>query len=216
MPKIIAIIIAFALLISISSCGSDDTQLDYELNEECYKQGNNYSISYPSIKFQNEDKTTVINELLTSRIRAYFDVRLDGLDNFSIEVNYEITAQTKDKLSVLFLGNISIENAAHPSSVLFSINLDLENKLVLTINDFVKDVDDIADAILSGVNIEGQEDVLNYLRNEFTKADLIFELESADAGVGWYTYIENEFLGIAVLVPYVMGGYGLLTTSLTV
>lgn len=220
MRKSLSVLLILVLL-SISSCsnwGDSAAALNYTLEEKNYTHEDNISLKYPTIVCDDKKFSEKNNELILEHIEKYLEERIDNIDNFTLDINYEVKEKTNEMLSILFYGSMYVKYAAHPSSIVFTINLGLKNEVRLKISDFTDNMDGIADVLLDDTNntenhISSSQTTLNYLRNEYSRVEILSELESADIGVGWQSFIQNGELGIVVLLPHVMGGYGLIMTG---
>lgn len=208
------LILLLLVLISVSSCNNKDSGTDiltYELEEQFYTQEEAATIKYPEIVSDDSNLSESLNKLISEYIEEYLNERINGISNFLLDIDYEVKEKQDDLLSIFFYGSLTVENAAHPSYIVFTINLDTINYKRLTITDFTNDFDSIADLLLSS---ESKEDAaLNYLQKEYSRYEIIAKLESSDQGIGWSSFVQDDTLGIVILLPYSMGGYSTLTVK---
>lgn len=142
-------------------------------------------------------------------------------------MNYYIKLNSSKLLSVLYVKNSSIPNSAHPSNSVHSINIDIENGIILKFKDLInidnnfaeklkniKDKiwtikllpgisDDAADKNLAGV----VSDNLSMLGNK----DIIDEFSSDD----YSFYFTKDYFGMSIDVPHAAGDYAELEIKYT-
>ncbi len=174
---------------------------------------------YPKIiNLSNKTLEEQCNEILESY--AMGDIQNFGTED-TYELAYEVTTQTKDMISIILRGYINFKQSAHPSVVVYTLNVDLtKGKIIRLAN--VKDVNELAKILYSKkgykicdsdgneVEDEWKSSVWDFL-SQYTEESLADELRTYDVdskediGTLGYSYYKDDHLYICMSVPHVMG-----------
>lgn len=145
----------------------------------------------------------------------------DGL--LSYELNYSVTTQTPEFLSIVYYGSVYYDGAAHPYNYARTFNFDLTTLSQVRLADYA-DVNALAEKLIAGeyevVSQNSREDVQTYLERIIAGDSLdavgnsIFDLAGYDFDPTTGTYIANGYSylkdGNVVLVmeaEHVLGDY---------
>lgn len=221
MKRFVLAIIAVILIVTVSGCNNDlalpETEspqmtgiLMFE-TEKSYCPDASTEVIYP---YYNADYGSgrEINHAIENAIDEYILNRVRNLGNYSLQMQYETMEESESVLSILFTGVLDVENAAHPSSVFFTLNIALPMSTKIKLSDVVEIDDQLVEKILTGDQIVDEsplgrrETTRTYLEGIGTK-ELLEELQNADSTSVWCTYIRNGHIGIVIPIPYAIGGF---------
>lgn len=111
----------------------------YSIMTETFTQ-DNIEIQYPQIKgLGDNSKEKTINELIKSdllknEVEEPIDTYGDG--TLTMNLNYQVTMNTPELLSIVYTGNSKVEGAAFPTNEIYAITIDLKNAAKLKLSDF--------------------------------------------------------------------------------
>lgn len=115
----------------------------YSITTATFSQ-DNIVIQYPQIKgLGDNSKEKIINDLikndlLKNEVEEPIDTYGDG--TLTMKLNYQVTMNTPELLSVVYTGNSKVEGAAFPTNDIYAITIDLNNATKLKLSDFT-DID---------------------------------------------------------------------------
>ncbi|AOK90319.1 hypothetical protein [Paenibacillus polymyxa] len=186
----------------------------YELIQEEYSK-NGIVIKYPQIiKLKDIAKQKSLNKILKADA-------LEGLQNYAdsnsgvhVEIDYEIKRQSERFLSVQYTGIRYVKDAAYPSHMFYTTNLDMKQASRIKLRDLVKVEKSFIELIKSG-KITAVQPEQQGLIGDFTKDDLIQLLTNADVTKGSpaeaemesFSYLTNDSLGMSVPMAHVVGDH---------
>ncbi|WP_418026804.1 DUF4163 domain-containing protein [Paenibacillus sp. JJ1722] len=186
----------------------------YELIQEEYSK-NGIVIKYPQIiKLKDIAKQKSLNKILKADA-------LEGLQNYAdsnsgvhVEIDYEIKRQSERFLSVQYTGIRYVKDAAYPSHMFYTTNLDMKQASRIRLRDLVKVEKPFIELIKSG-KITAVQPEQQGLIGDFTKDDLIQLLTNADvtkgspveAGIESFSYLTSDSLGISIPVAHAVGDH---------
>ncbi|WP_347882307.1 DUF4163 domain-containing protein [Paenibacillus polymyxa] len=186
----------------------------YELIQEEYSK-NGIVIKYPQIiKLKDIAKQKSLNKILKADA-------LEGLQNYAdsnsgvhVEIDYEIKRQSERFLSVQYTGIRYVKDAAYPSHMFYTTNLDMKQASRIRLRDLVKVEKPFIELIKSG-KITAVQPEQQGLIGDFTKDDLIQLLTNADVTKGSlaevemesFSYFTNDSLGMSVPMAHVVGDH---------
>lgn len=123
----------------------------YQIKSEIYQENDKLAFQYPQISgLDDKEKERAINELILAdlietRIRSVLEDDGSGYiqpwDRVIGNLEYEITLQTSDILSVFYEGYTALEASSRFYETSYSITIDLQNAVKLELSDFVE-IDD--------------------------------------------------------------------------
>ncbi|MCP3806885.1 DUF4163 domain-containing protein [Paenibacillus sp. Lou8.1] len=191
-----------------------DNQPSYELIQEKYSE-HGIIIKYPQItKLKDIAKQKYLNQILKTDA-------LEGLQNYAdsnsgvhVEIDYEIKRQSEQFLSVQYTGVRYVKDAAYPSHMFYTTNLDMKQTSRIKLRDLVKVEKSFIELIKSG-KITAVQPEQQGLISDFTKDDLIQLLANADVTKGSpaeaemesFSYLTSDSLGISIPVAHAVGDH---------
>ncbi|MEB4782403.1 DUF4163 domain-containing protein [Paenibacillus jamilae] len=186
----------------------------YELTREKYSK-NGIVIKYPQItKLKDIAKQKSLNQILKTDA-------LEGLQNYAdsnsgvhVEIDYEIKRQSERFLSVQYKGIRYVKDAAYPTHMFYTTNLDMKQASRIRLRDLVKVEKPFIELIKSG-KITAVQPEQQGLIGDFTKDDLMQLLANADVTKGSlaevemesFSYLTNDSLGMSVPMAHVVGDH---------
>ncbi|APB73821.1 DUF4163 domain-containing protein [Paenibacillus polymyxa] len=186
----------------------------YELIQEEYSK-NGIVIKYPQIiKLKDIAKQKSLNKILKADA-------LEGLQNYAdsnagvhVEIDYEIKRQSERFLSVQYTGIHYVKDAAYPTHMFYTTNLDMKQVSRIRLRDLIKVEKPFIELIKSG-KITAVQPEQQGLIGDFTKDDLIQLLTNADVTKGSlaevemesFSYFTNDSLGMSVPMAHVVGDH---------
>ncbi|OAZ50753.1 DUF4163 domain-containing protein [Paenibacillus polymyxa] len=186
----------------------------YELIQKEYSK-NGIVIKYPQItKLKDIAKQKSLNQILKTDA-------LEGLQNYAdsnagvhVEIDYEIKRQSERFLSVQYTGIHYMKDAAYPTHMFYTTNLDMKQASRIRLRDLVKVEKPFIELIKSG-KITAVQPEQQGLIGDFTKDDLIQLLANADVTKGSlaevemesFSYLTNDSLGMSVPMAHVVGDH---------
>ncbi|MEJ3718591.1 DUF4163 domain-containing protein [Paenibacillus polymyxa] len=198
---------------SIASDAHNEPQ-SYGLIQEKYSK-NGIVIKYPQItKLKDIAKQKSLNQILKTDA-------LEGLQNYAdsnagvhVEIDYEIKRQSERFLSVQYTGIHYMKDAAYPTHMFYTTNLDMKQASRIRLRDLVKVEKPFIELIKSG-KITAVQPEQQGLIGDFTKDDLIQLLANADVTKGslaevemeLFSYLTNDSLGMSVPMAHVVGDH---------
>lgn len=197
-----------------STASNTSEQQSYELIQEKYSE-HGIVIKYPQItKLKDIAKQKYLNQILKTDA-------LEGLQNYAdsnsgvhVEIDYEIKRQSERFLSVQYTGIRYVKDAAYPSHMFYTTNLDMKQASRIRLRDLVKVEKPFIELIKSG-KITAVQPEQQGLIGDFTKDDLIQLLANADVTKGSlaevemesFSYLTNDSLGMSVPMAHVVGDH---------
>nr|WP_244310689.1 DUF4163 domain-containing protein [Paenibacillus ottowii] len=194
----------------------------YELIQKEYSK-NGIVIKYPQItKLKNIAKQKSLNQILKADA-------LEGLQNYAdsnagvhVEIDYEIKRQSERFLSVRYTGIHYMKDAAYPTHMFYTTNLDMKQVSRIRLRDLIKVEKPFIELIKSG-EITAVQPEQQGLIGDFTKDDLIQLLANADVTKGSlaevemesFSYFTNDSLGMSVPMAHVVGDHAEYEIRLT-
>nr|WP_285693483.1 DUF4163 domain-containing protein [Paenibacillus polymyxa] len=186
----------------------------YELTREKYSK-NGIVIKYPQItKLKDIAKQKSLNQILKTDA-------LEGLQNYAdsnsgvhVEIDYEIKRQSERFLSVQYTGIRYVKDAAYPTHMFYTTNLDMKQASRIRLRDLIKVEKPFIELIKSG-KITAVQPEQQGLIGDFTKDDLMQLLANADVIKGSlaevemesFSYLTNDSLGMSVPMAHVVGDH---------
>lgn len=186
----------------------------YELIQEEYSK-NGIVIKYPQItKLKDIAKQKSLNKILkTDALEGLHDYA-DSNSGVHVEIDYEIKQQSERFLSVQYTGIHYVKDAAYPSHMFYTTNLDMKQASRIRLRDLVKVEKPFIELIKSG-KITAVQPEQQGLIGDFTKDDLIKLLANADVTKGSlaevemesFSYLTNDSVGMSVPMAHVVGDH---------
>ncbi|MDN4081677.1 DUF4163 domain-containing protein [Paenibacillus polymyxa] len=186
----------------------------YELTREKYSK-NGIVIKYPQItKLKDIAKQKSLNQILKTEALGGLHDYADSNSGVHVEIDYEIKRQTERFLSVQYTGIHYVEDAAYPTHMFYTTNLDMKQASRIGLRDLVKVEKPFIELIKSG-KITAVQPEQQGLIGDFTKDDLVQLLANADVTKGSlaevemesFSYLTNDSLGMSVPMAHVVGDH---------
>ncbi|MGP0576491.1 DUF4163 domain-containing protein [Paenibacillus peoriae] len=197
-----------------STASNTSEQQSYELIQEKYSE-NGVVIKYPQItKLKDTVKQKSLNQILKTEAVKGLHEYVDSGTEAHVEIDYEIKRQSERFLSVQYTGVRYVKDAAYPSHMFYTTNLDMKQASRIKLRDLVKVEKSFIELIKSG-KITAVQPEQQGLISDFTKDDLIQLLANADVTKGSpaeaemesFSYLTNDSLGMSVPMAHVVGDH---------
>jgi len=187
---------------------------------------NQIKVKYPQLSQDGKDwgevNQLILNQLEEEEIKETIEESSIQEEALTLELDYKITYQSENIISILYTGNAYIEGGMHPDNLAYGVTIDLSTNKRLYLNDFVDINNAFADQI---INADTWKNGVS--ETDETTAKTINEAISENMrslGLNYFIgylidqsqcnfYITQEGIGIIVQIPHVMGDYGM--TELT-
>ncbi len=202
---------------------------EYQVVSKDYSK-NNVKINYPELKNSNDnEKLKSINRYLKEGALKVLDdyVKDDSnLKAVNLNVNYDVKFKNEKYISIVYKGEVNVEGAAYPSSIFYTINVDLESGNIIRLSDY-SNVDDILNELKDPKNIKviAENDELAAAQKEFIlnigNDKLISMLKNADfhkvngkienPKEGVYSYLHKDSVVISLQVNHAIGDHAEFT-----
>ncbi|WP_348623820.1 DUF4163 domain-containing protein [Paenibacillus peoriae] len=189
-------------------------QQSYELIQEKYSE-HGIVIKYPQItKLKDTAKQKSLNQILKTEALEGLHDYADSNSGVHVEIDYEIKRQSERFLSVQYTGVRYVKDAAYPSHMFYTTNLDMKQASRIKLRDLVKVEKSFIELIKSG-KITAVQPEQQGLISDFTKDDLIQLLANADVTKGSpaeaemesFSYLTSDSLGISIPVAHAVGDH---------
>nr|WP_254664415.1 DUF4163 domain-containing protein [Paenibacillus polymyxa] len=186
----------------------------YEFIQEKYSE-NGIVIRYPQIsKLKDIAKQKYLNQILKTEALEGLQDYADSNSGVHVEIDYEIKRQSERFLSVQYTGIHYVKDAAYPTHMFYTTNLDMKQVSRIRLRDLVKIEKPFIELIKSG-KITAVQPEQQGLIGDFTKDDLIKLLTNADVTKGSlaevemesFSYFTNDSLGVSVPMAHVVGDH---------
>lgn len=193
-------------------------------NEKNYKVENTsynekeVSINFPSVAGLNDTiKQKKINEILKQEALVVFNDFYGGkADGLSLKINYKVTWQSKNLLSIQYYGHAFDKGAAYPLDLLYTVNLDMNNGSKLVLKDFVNVDKDFVNKyrnykVADPDKNQMEAGAFKYILDTYSVDDLIKYFNGADTSFKesafTFSYLKKDALGISIEVPHAAGDH---------
>ncbi|MBD7911465.1 MULTISPECIES: DUF4163 domain-containing protein [Clostridium] len=194
----------------------------YKITKEVYKI-KNVIINYPQISGLSDiNKQSTINKLIKDGAEAYISNGVE--DNLNLEINYKITLSNENVLSIQYSGVANLEQAAHPTNVFYTTNIDMNNGKIIKLTDLLKVNENLANSFKKGklvcyTTFDNEKDTVEYqsnikeLVNNMDNNELISQFEKADSKEKMiseyvaFCYLTEDSIGISIGVGHSAGDH---------
>jgi len=225
--KKLCMVLTLLLVLTMSGCGDKNSYIDsndknntdddkadtatkYDIVKETFTN-DKIIINYPQISNLNDDdKQKKINELIKVEALKIQEYYKDDISNLNLKMDYDITYNGSDLLSIQYLGLAMIKNAAYPINEINTTNIDMEKVQLLTFSDVVTINDDFINKFKGGKYKAYSEDLnlesagsLNDALNSF-EGNGLMEMFKQDTAKFNFT---NDSLVVSADVIHVMGDH---------
>lgn len=192
--------------------------VDYKVTELiCSKSDNafKYDIKYPQISgLSDQDKQKRINGILKDEALKVLKYYENPFGSVELNINYKVSLKDANVLSIQYSGVGSVDTAAHPNSLFYTTNIDINTGNRIRLKDVVNIDKKLADKFLSGgfkALWPEQSEALEHhtseeMQESFKKADSLDSIgteEQSDV----FSYFTTDSLGISISVGHAMGDH---------
>jgi hypothetical protein len=188
-----------------STTNSSDS-LNYEIIKQTYTD-RKITINYPQVtKMSNSKKQDILNAVIKSEAFHVLSWFSDSeLDNFSMNLDYEVKWQSSELLSIKYSGVRYLKGAAYPTNVFFTTNLNMYEGSRVKLKDLVNIDENFVEKVKRGkFSRETSREMF-----KFTNDKLIESFSTADSigDSSTFSYFTNDSLGIKVSVIHALGDH---------
>ncbi|NRT73313.1 DUF4163 domain-containing protein [Clostridium beijerinckii] len=197
----------------------------YEIVDEVYSK-NRVKINYPQIKtYADVVKLHSINKDLKNAALSIINIYVENdtnINDIRMEVNYKVKTKNNKYISIAFNGMVNIKGTAYPTSIFYTVNIDLENCSVVGLSDYanvqdvlkkLKKLDDVKmlsedekliEAQKSVIKNISDDELLNILKDaDFHQKDGVIEIPKKGA----YSYMEDNKIVISIPMIHAIGDH---------
>lgn len=185
--------------------------------EEVIVEKDSIRIRYPKlVNLENEKIEEKWNRIIEDRITKDLDL-LSESDLYNLD--YEVTTNTFEKLSLKLMGSCYYDGAAQPFEFVYTYNISLTTGESLSLSKQV-DVSKLASMIYQnkGFNLESSdtEEFMKYIYSAFENEELLaemlsnFDYEDGEDQPFGYSYYKDNKLYLCIEVPHDLGDYVIL------
>lgn len=187
----------------------------YNVITEKFTKGDAIVISYPIITGLSDSSTQqrVNNLLKTEAFSEFTDYSKDqgiNIEDLALSMEYEISYQNNNFLSVCYKGYVYLQGAAYPRSLFTTVNIDMNEGKRIKLSDMVnldyELVQKVEEELYS--YIDKNPDWAVVYRQELNN-DLLDELVNTDyeLGADCNSYFTNQYLGLRFSTQHAAGDH---------
>ncbi|MBL4931612.1 PdaC/SigV domain-containing protein [Clostridium paridis] len=198
--------------------------VDYKVTKLSASKSDNkikYNIKYPEISgLSDEGKQKEINAILKNEALKVLSYYMDALGSVELNVDYNITLKSPYILSVQYTGSGFASNAAHPNSLFYTTNINMNTGNRLRLKDVINIDKNFANKFLEGgfkpLHSE-HSDVLKQhtveeIQEGFMNADSLDNIGTAQQS-DTFMYFTNDSLGISISTGHALGDHAEFETK---
>ncbi|OPJ56102.1 PdaC/SigV domain-containing protein [Clostridium chromiireducens] len=198
---------------------------EYKICGKTYNK-NKVRITYPQISgLSDETKLKAINKLLEEEALDILSGYLQDdpkLKNLTLDINYEVKLKNNKYFSVAYSGYGNVKGTAHPLSLFYTTNINVENARGMRLVDYA-DVMNILKKLKDTTTVKvvsSEEEVAEAQKNalvEMNDGELLSILKDSDFRVengkiiipekGGYSYMEENNIVISLPVSHAIGDH---------
>lgn len=198
---------------------------EYKINSKTYNK-NKVKITYPQISgLSDETKLKAINKLLEEEALDILSGYLQDdpkLKNLTLDINYDVKLKNNKYFSVAYSGYGNVKGTAHPLSLFYTTNINVENARGMRLVDYA-DVMNILKKLKDTTTVKvvsSEEEVAEAQKNalvEMNDGELLSILKDSDFRVengkiiipekGGYSYMEENNIVISLPVSHAIGDH---------
>lgn len=174
-----------------------------------------YTIKYPQISgLSDSEKEKKINNLLKDEALKVLNYYENPYGSVELNIDYEIVLINSGILSVQYWGSGMVSNAAHPNSLFFTTNIDIENGEKLRLKDVINIDNNFAKQFLNGKFMAVQSEKGEVLQ-QLSIEEIIGNFEEADSldyigtekQADVFSYFTEDSFGISISVGHALGDH---------
>ncbi|HHT17788.1 MAG TPA: DUF4163 domain-containing protein [Papillibacter sp.] len=187
----------------------------YTFEPTVYAQGD-IVIKYPQIVGDGGGRDVAqLNKLIEEAALRDVSFMQDEPDSYMYEIRYEVSYNSPQLISVLFIGYSYASGAAHPNNFLHTLTLDTERAEPIRLSGLVVTDAAFAEAVKNGWYTLLHEDITEehreavYAMIEDMGEEMWLERlrYTDDPTAQECSYLTESALGISISVPHVLGGH---------
>lgn len=175
---------------------------------ETEMNGGKIRVHYPQMDSMESNAETINALLQTAGETLLWETYAqDDSRQIDAELEYSITYQSDEVLSVIFTGLGNVQGAAHPNHLFYSLNIDLNCGKVLYLSDLCAIDQTLVDEIQTAAKEQLSEPIMQYLEQNSDEKwlELLGEADKVHCGVR--SYLTQSCLVVAIAVPYAIGDW---------
>ena len=176
----------------------------FDITKESYIEAKaNIKIMFPQIKnLKDTNKQKVINSLIRDEVMQLLKQYKNGeVELSSLDIDYSFKLNSEKIISIQYTGISSFKKAAHPYSLHFVTNINVNKGTVIKLFDIINVNEKFMELFQTGtfksVSLIYQEGYFE----KYTTTELLETFKSANF------YLTDGALGISLGVPYAMGDH---------
>lgn len=206
-----------AKVILPQSKDSTQTTINYQLTKNVYK-AKNVTVNYPQItNLADDNKQKLLNEIIKNNALEGFSKGAD--DTLTLKINYSISLESPNFLSIQYYGLSTIKGSAYPTNQFYTTNIDIKNAKKLKLADIIKIDDNFVKSFRNGSYVASEPSnselkaAVNQYINNISNEDLIKYFKQADSRnikenpSSTYSYLTNDSIVISLNVPHAIGDH---------
>ena len=183
-----------------------------------YEEGNICLRCPQTAGLSDEAKQTALNKLIQNDVWQHTvgpDIDAYPRETITYNLDYTVTLQTENLLSVLYTGSVSIEGGIHPSNVIYAATFDLQEAKKLSLSDFATVDAAFVDRVQRADTVAAADgtkpDGISALIQSLTTDEMIRGFTDG-LGTDYYTFhLTPDALIVSVPVVHAAGDYALIT-----
>jgi len=175
-------------------------------------------VNYPQIaSLGDRSKEEAINKTLKNEALKVPSLYADADEHLELEMNYSIQAQTPDLLSIVYSGTSVVPDAAYPSNLLFTTNIDILTGERMKLSDIVDINASFIEKFRNGKykpydpELQIESEIKESIGEQSEEAWIAFFSHADDLSdkndMNVYSYLTNDALGISFGVPHALGDH---------
>ncbi len=193
----------------IAMISKEGKQFRYEIEELTYIFSDELSIKIPQLKqaqAEGDDITfanSIIQNAIVNELEIYASNGKITLDQY----NYDVTLEGNQIISIVFTGNINVEGAAHPNSIILTLNIDLLTGNLLDATNIIENKEEFIKLLKSDkAEYEGVDGAEKYIKKDLDNDVLQSEVFEISKEI----YFTPEYICTVVSVPHAIGDYAVV------
>lgn len=195
---------------NITTTATTQNNSNYDIVKATYED-KGININYPQIeKMLDSNKQKKINEIIRNEALNVINDYKEDIDNLDLKLDYEISFKGSDIISIKYLGDAYVKGAAHPTNIIRTTNINIDNISSLKLSDVVKINDSFVKKFKGGkykawstnLNLETAGELKNIVGSLDNQA-LIEQFKEKTAKF----YFTKDSLGVSVEIPHAVGDH---------
>lgn len=194
---------------------ADRAEVAYEITEQHYVEGDIVQITYPAVcNMENSSLQEQINQNILESLKTIMP--MEGCTSY--EMSYEIATKGSGVFSFVCRGYANYEQAAYPTNIVRTFNIDMTNGENLRLKDYA-DMETIVSALETNKGYQvlnegvGQEDFDMFLNNGYvtdyamTLLDYDVDFHNLSFIPAGYSCIRDNHVVLFMEAEHAMGDY---------